>query len=101
MYAFDVQDGLFLVTNDLDLVRGYTLAVLTPNVNEYKRLVKKVLDSEVNDEDPPGQLLSLSKRSLFLPVLNFFNGLFFSQKKIDCIFEHQHWWCICTTQRES
>ncbi|KAK6139076.1 hypothetical protein DH2020_027199 [Rehmannia glutinosa] len=34
-------DGLFLVTNCLELVSGYPLAVLTPNVNEYKRLVQK------------------------------------------------------------
>ncbi|KAL8189427.1 hypothetical protein R6Q57_028993 [Mikania cordata] len=53
-------DGLFLVTNRLDLVSGYPLAVLTPNVNEYKRLVQKVLNCEVNDQDRPQQLLSLA-----------------------------------------
>ncbi|CAI9118576.1 OLC1v1020163C1 [Oldenlandia corymbosa var. corymbosa] len=53
-------DGLFLVTNSLDLVKGYPLAVLTPNINEYKRLVQKVLSSEVNDEGAK-QLLSLAK----------------------------------------
>ncbi|KAF4378869.1 hypothetical protein G4B88_008339 [Cannabis sativa] len=55
-------DGLFLVTNCLDLVSGYPLAVLTPNVNEYKRLVQKVLRSEVNDDDAIGQLLSLAQQ---------------------------------------
>ncbi|KAJ0092577.1 hypothetical protein Patl1_25438 [Pistacia atlantica] len=55
------QDGLFLVTNSLDLVSGYPLAVLTPNVNEYKRLVQRVLGCEVNDEDAPEQLQSLVK----------------------------------------
>ncbi|KAL4590257.1 hypothetical protein LXL04_003183 [Taraxacum kok-saghyz] len=54
-------DGLFLVTNSIDLVKGYPLAVLTPNVNEYKRLVNKVLDCEVNEQDGPQQLLSLAK----------------------------------------
>ncbi|GAB4851133.1 hypothetical protein Ancab_030427 [Ancistrocladus abbreviatus] len=54
-------DGLFLVTDSLDLVSGYPLAVLTPNVNEYKRLVQKVLNWEVNEEDAPTQLLSLVK----------------------------------------
>lgn len=53
-------DGLFLVTNCLELVSGYPLAVLTPNVNEYKRLVQKVLNCEVNDQDGPHQLLSLA-----------------------------------------
>lgn len=56
------QDGLFLVTNNLDLVSGYALAVLTPNVNEYKRLVQKVLSSEVNNEDATQQVLSLAKQ---------------------------------------
>ncbi|KAM6566145.1 hypothetical protein CsatA_025273 [Cannabis sativa] len=55
-------DGLFLVTNCLDLVSGYPLAVLTPNVNEYKRLVQKVLKCEVNDDDAIGQLLSLAQQ---------------------------------------
>ncbi|XP_076933532.1 ATP-dependent (S)-NAD(P)H-hydrate dehydratase-like isoform X2 [Bidens hawaiensis] len=53
-------DGLFLVTNRLDLVCGYPLAVLTPNVNEYKRLVQKVLNCDVNDQDGAHQLLSLA-----------------------------------------
>lgn len=56
------QDGLFLVTNCLDLVSDYPLAVLTPNVNEYKRLIQKVLNCEVNDEDSHGQLLSLAEQ---------------------------------------
>ncbi|XP_051128079.1 ATP-dependent (S)-NAD(P)H-hydrate dehydratase [Andrographis paniculata] len=54
-------DGLFLVTNALDLVSDYPLAVLTPNVNEYKRLVQKVLQSEVSDHDGTQQLLSLAR----------------------------------------
>lgn len=56
------QDGLFLVTNCLDLISGYPLAVLTPNVNEYKRLVQKVLDCEVDEQDAPEQLRSLAKQ---------------------------------------
>ncbi|CAA2938081.1 ATP-dependent (S)-NAD(P)H-hydrate dehydratase isoform X3 [Olea europaea subsp. europaea] len=55
------QDGLFPVTNRLDLVTDYHLAVLTPNVNEYKRLVQKVLNCKVNDLDGTQQLLSLAK----------------------------------------
>lgn len=54
-------DGLFLVTNALDLVSGYPLAVLTPNVNEYKRLVQRVLNCEVNDEESSAELVSLVK----------------------------------------
>lgn len=60
------QDGLFLVTNSIDLVSGYPLAVLTPNVNEYKRLVQKVLNCEVNDRDAPELLQSLAKQWVLL-----------------------------------
>ena len=62
------------MTDRVDIVRGYPLAVLTPNVNEYKRLVQKVLGGDVNDQDAHGELLSLSKgyisitSSLFSPV---------------------------------
>ncbi|TYI38562.1 hypothetical protein ES332_A02G037100v1 [Gossypium tomentosum] len=55
-------DGLFLVTNSIELVSGYRLAVLTPNVIEYKRLVQKVLGCDVNDQNTHGELLSLSKQ---------------------------------------
>ncbi|GLT78440.1 hypothetical protein SLA2020_499760 [Shorea laevis] len=55
-------DGLFLVTNSIDLISGYPLAVLTPNVNEYKCLVEKVLSSDIDDQDAHGQVLSLAKR---------------------------------------
>ncbi|KAI4369617.1 hypothetical protein MLD38_018040 [Melastoma candidum] len=55
-------DGLFLVTNCLDLVRGYPLAILTPNINEYKRLVQQVLNCEVSDEDAHQQLQMLARQ---------------------------------------
>ncbi|PNX77942.1 ATP-dependent (S)-NAD(P)H-hydrate dehydratase, partial [Trifolium pratense] len=55
-------DGIFLVTNHLELVSGYALAVLTPNINEYKRLVQKVPSSEVNNDDATRQVLSLAKQ---------------------------------------
>ncbi|KAF3511155.1 hypothetical protein F2Q69_00000798 [Brassica cretica] len=55
-------DGLFLVTNSIDLVKSYPLAVLTPNVNEYKRLVQKVLSCEVDEENAGDQLRALAKQ---------------------------------------
>ncbi|XP_045802690.1 ATP-dependent (S)-NAD(P)H-hydrate dehydratase-like [Trifolium pratense] len=57
-------DGIFLVTNHLELVSGYALAVLTPNINEYKRLVQKVPSSEVNNDDATRQVLSLAKHQI-------------------------------------
>ncbi|KFK26158.1 hypothetical protein AALP_AA8G210800 [Arabis alpina] len=55
-------DGLFLVTNSIDLVKSYPLAVLTPNVNEYKRLVQKVLNCQVDEQNAEDQLRSLAKQ---------------------------------------
>lgn len=55
-------DGLFLVTNNISLVKGYPLAVLTPNINEYKCLVEKVLDCEVDYQHADEQIQLLSRQ---------------------------------------
>jgi len=39
-------DGLWAVENNTDLVKDYPRAILTPNVNEFSRLCKKILDRE-------------------------------------------------------
>ena len=50
-------DGLFLVTRDLDLIRGQKNVVLTPNIIEFKRLCKenglcyKLLLEQYNNRD--------------------------------------------------
>ncbi|XP_059311871.1 ATP-dependent (S)-NAD(P)H-hydrate dehydratase isoform X2 [Lycium ferocissimum] len=77
-------DGLYLVTNCLDLVSGYPLAVLTPNVNEYKRLVQKVLNSEVNDQNGTDQLLSLAKGIGGVTILRKGKSDFVSDGKTAC-----------------
>ncbi|GBG78116.1 hypothetical protein CBR_g26053 [Chara braunii] len=65
-------DGLFLVTNKPELVQGYPLAILTPNVNEHRRLVAKVLGNGngqdvgipdiLSDSNPSSQLILLAER---------------------------------------
>jgi len=65
-------DGLFLITNQPELVIGYPLAILTPNVTEHKRLVAKIVGEknqeapvnwrEISDEDLAGQLQELAKK---------------------------------------
>ncbi|XP_066335466.1 ATP-dependent (S)-NAD(P)H-hydrate dehydratase-like isoform X2 [Miscanthus floridulus] len=55
-------DGLFLVTNNLSLVQGNPLAILTPNVYEYKRLVQKVLNCDVDEETASEQLIALCQK---------------------------------------
>ncbi|XP_024381787.1 ATP-dependent (S)-NAD(P)H-hydrate dehydratase isoform X3 [Physcomitrium patens] len=71
-------DGLFLVTNQPELIIGYPLAILTPNVMEHKRLVAKIVgerdqnvpqNPEVSNEDLPGQLQDLAKRMEGVTIL--------------------------------
>lgn len=59
---------MFLITNNPELVCGYPSAILTPNVNEHKRLVAKMADlvptkwHDVNADDLVGQLKELAKK---------------------------------------
>ncbi|KQJ88686.1 ATP-dependent (S)-NAD(P)H-hydrate dehydratase isoform X2 [Brachypodium distachyon] len=55
-------DGLFLVTNNISLVEDNSLAILTPNVYEYKRLVQKVLNCDVDEENASEQLTTLCQK---------------------------------------
>ncbi|VAH94207.1 unnamed protein product [Triticum turgidum subsp. durum] len=57
-----LMDGLFLITNNIGLVEDNSLAILTPNVYEYKRLVQKVLNCEVNEENASEQLTALCQK---------------------------------------
>lgn len=61
LWSTFVQDGLFHITNNIDLVSGYPLAVLTPNIIEYRRLVEKCLNCEVDSSIGPQQLLNLAR----------------------------------------
>ena len=42
-------DGLYIVTKNLDLVKGYKHVILTPNKNEYARLATEL---NVDLDDP-------------------------------------------------
>ncbi|CAM6085805.1 unnamed protein product [Calypogeia fissa] len=56
-------DGLFLVTNRPELVTGYPLAILTPNVNEHKRLMGKMMGENKDlPDDLPSQLRLLAEK---------------------------------------
>ncbi|VAI02620.1 unnamed protein product [Triticum turgidum subsp. durum] len=57
-----LMDGLFLITNNIGLVEDNSLAILTPNVYEYKRLVQKILNCEVNEENASEQLTALCQK---------------------------------------
>ena len=43
-------DGLYIVTKNLDLVKGYKKVVLTPNKGEFTRLAKE-LNVDIDDKD--------------------------------------------------
>ncbi|KAJ3150816.1 hypothetical protein HDU89_002812 [Geranomyces variabilis] len=52
-------DGLFLIQSNPDLIKGYPLAILTPNVNEFKRLCEALkVPFEDKDKDTAAQNLS-------------------------------------------
>jgi len=52
MFLVVDADGLFLVSQDLELIRGYRRAVLTPNVVEFKRLSEQAgIKPDVPTED--------------------------------------------------
>lgn len=42
-WTYRDADGLFLIQNEPDLIKGYQRAVLTPNVVEFSRLCDKMV----------------------------------------------------------
>ncbi len=46
--VFDA-DGLFLITQDISLIRGYSGTILTPNVAEFSRLFGDEVDKKMKD----------------------------------------------------
>nr|CAB3246484.1 ATP-dependent (S)-NAD(P)H-hydrate dehydratase [Phallusia mammillata] len=53
-------DGLFLVTQDPDVILGYKRAILTPNVVEFRRLAN-AMNIEARNDDPVQETIDLSK----------------------------------------
>ncbi|GAA5980355.1 hypothetical protein JCM11641_001776 [Rhodosporidiobolus odoratus] len=67
LYVVIDADGLFLVQNDPDVVKGYKRAVLTPNVVEFGRLAETLnLDPK---SAPPDQLASQISLALDGPTI--------------------------------
>ena len=51
-------DALFMVSEDIQIIKGYRRAVLTPNVVEFKRLVEKLAIDGNASEDAKAGLVS-------------------------------------------
>lgn len=49
--VFDA-DGLFLINQDISLIRGYPRTILTPNVAEFSRLFGETVDEKIRDLGP-------------------------------------------------
>lgn len=49
--VFDA-DGLFLISQDISLIRGYPKTILTPNVAEFTRLFGETGDEKIKDLGP-------------------------------------------------
>ncbi|KAF8966351.1 H-hydrate dehydratase [Flammula alnicola] len=54
-------DGLYMIGQDVSIIKGYRRAVVTPNVVEFKRLSEQV---GVDPKTPPDQRASLVSRKL-------------------------------------
>lgn len=52
------QDGLFLLSQEPELVKGYEKAILTPNYVELQRLHKAVLKEEISNVEPIENVVS-------------------------------------------
>ena len=52
-------DGLYITTKNLDLIKGYDLAVLTPNKNEFQRLANE-LGIKLDDKGEEEQLKKIT-----------------------------------------
>ncbi|OBZ70399.1 ATP-dependent (S)-NAD(P)H-hydrate dehydratase [Grifola frondosa] len=61
MYVVLDADALWMVGQDLALIRGYRRAVLTPNVVEFKRLSENV---NIDPATPPGECAMCVSRAL-------------------------------------
>ena len=62
--VFDA-DSLHLVKNNLDLMRGWRNAFLTPNRNEFQRLAS-AFDIEVDPKEPVKQLQEVPRHRIAL-----------------------------------
>ena len=65
--VFDA-DSLHLVKNNLDLMRGWRNAFLTPNRNEFQRLAS-AFDIEVDPKEPTKQLQQVPRASSCVDTL--------------------------------
>ena len=61
-------DGLWAISQDLSLIRGYQRCVLTPNAVEFERLRKQVMESLKHDADSSALRIGLSADDVSLQV---------------------------------
>ncbi|EIN03827.1 YjeF domain-containing protein [Punctularia strigosozonata HHB-11173 SS5] len=61
LYTVLDADGLYLIDRNLDIIKGYRRAVLTPNVMEFKRLSEAV---KIDPSTPPEKRASLVSKAL-------------------------------------
>lgn len=54
-------DGLWLLQSNLDLIKGYKNAILTPNANEFKQLYKAAFGDEYNKDKDEEMIFDILK----------------------------------------
>ena len=60
MYVVVDADGLWLLQNEPEVIKGYRKAVLTPNVAEFARLCDKVGVDAKQDPDQAAKKLAIA-----------------------------------------
>lgn len=61
MYIVLDADGLYMIGEDISIIKGYRRAVLTPNVVEFKRLSEQI---GIDPKTPDDQRAALVSKSL-------------------------------------
>lgn len=76
-------DGLTMVTEELDLIRGYKHCILTPNVNEFSRLAKAAgveVQSQSKVQPGPGEDRTSKEAEACEKLANALGGVAIVQK---------------------
>uniref|UniRef100_A0A6B2LAY6 ATP-dependent (S)-NAD(P)H-hydrate dehydratase n=1 Tax=Arcella intermedia TaxID=1963864 RepID=A0A6B2LAY6_9EUKA len=63
-------DALWAVENDPSLVQDYKPAILTPNINEFRRICTRVLSRDVTNEDRNATVMELAKKLGYVTIVS-------------------------------
>lgn len=82
-------DGVFLLSQKPDLIRGYNKAILTPNIVEFRHLFQKVMGTEPSKENPVTNAKDLSRAlgNVTIVLKGFYDIITDGEKQLVCNYE--------------